>query len=56
MKAGRRVLFSLMVVLMPLSAPSVLPAHAEGVASQSISLRGGINPQGNCQTGSVCGC
>lgn len=55
MKAGRRVRFSLMVALLALSAPSALPAQARDAALQSVALRSGITPQGNCQTGSVCG-
>ena len=54
MQASRRIVFSLIVALLALSAPSALPAQVEDV-SQSVSLRSGISPLGNCQTGSICG-
>ena len=59
MKGSRRVLFSLMVALVALSAPAALPAHAQGTAPQSIVSFGGsnssANTDGHCHTGSFCG-
>ena len=59
MKGSRRVLFSLMVALVALSAPVALPAHAEGAAPQPIVSFGGsgssANNDAHCHTGSFCG-
>ena len=58
MKGSRRVLFSLMVALVALSAPAALPAHAQGAAPQSIVSFGsasGANTDAHCHTGSFCG-
>ena len=58
MKGSRRVLFSLMVALVALSASAALPAHAQRTAPQSIVPFGGgsgAHTDGNCHTGSFCG-
>ena len=57
MKGNRRILFSLMVALVALSAPVALPAHAQGTASQPIVSfgGGGAHTEGHCHTGSFCG-
>ena len=58
MKEGRRILFSLMVALVALSAPVALPAHAQGTAPQPIVSFGGssgAHTNGNCHTGTFCG-
>lgn len=54
MKVGRRVLFSLFVLLLTLSAPSALPAQAHGVASQPVAAGGNVVPLGRCHLGSQC--
>ncbi len=59
MKEGRRILFSLMMVLVALSAPVTLPAHTQGAAPQPIvSFRVGgssANTDAHCHTGTFCG-
>ena len=56
MKGSRRVLFSLMVALVALSAPVALPAHAQGAAPQPIvSFGSGANTDAHCHTGTFCG-
>ena len=59
MKGSRRILFSLVVALVALSASAALPAHAQGTAPQPIVSFGvggsGANAEGHCHTGSFCG-
>ena len=59
MKEGRRILFSLMVALVALSAPAALPAHAQGAAPQPIVSFGvggsSANTDARCHTGTFCG-
>ena len=57
MKGSRRILFSLMVAVVALSAPAALPAHGQGAAPQPIVSFGGsgAHADGHCHTGSFCG-
>ena len=58
MKGSRRVLFSLMVALVALSAPAALPTRAQRAAPQPIVPFGGgsgAHTDGNCHIGTFCG-
>lgn len=55
MQASRRVLFSLIVALVAMSAPIALPSAAQRADPQAISVDGGRSPQGHCHKDGICG-